>query len=489
MPAQALVGWKLATGVFLAEDRLIATQVTKTPLGVKGTETIEEPVENGDVKAAMQRLRETGRLKGAVVCGIDARRDFSITRKQAPDDADRRPSELLASRLGLGETSLVAAKETVRLPGGSFVSLTACPRDVAVQLLAGLGDGRKVDTRLVSVTHALYERALQLKPRPRRSKSEIRVLPGEEACLALLASNGSLLATRMFSMRNEEDSAAIWLVVMSLLTHAREELGLGSIDGVVLHTGEAGQPLAEACASGHGIPTQVGPRLSADPESASVALAHLGTQSRPGALDLFADLRPPPGLRQIFPVKAAAVLLAVIAGAAALLWHEAGKLEGESAKLAQLTQKYTKKAKVNPKDLVMVHDALATEFGIASSFITSRVFWSDVLREVPAVIPSTGTIIDLDGRDIVKFPVVSKKKKSESMPVAVSRQLMLSIEVPLDEADTSPPEVAMLTDALGSSPYFQKQFPRITGSNVRLLPAVRGLAARIMVMCFPQARA
>jgi hypothetical protein len=87
----------------------------------------------------------------------------------------------------------------------------------------------------------------------------------------------------------------------------------------------------------------------------------------------------------------------------------------------------------------------------------------------------------------VKFP--SGKKKSDAAAPSVSRQLMLSIEVPLDEADSSPPEVAQLTAALETSPYFQKQFPRITGSNVRLLPAIKGLAARIMVMCFPQAKA
>jgi len=66
---------------------------------------------------------------------------------------------------------------------------------------------------------------------------------------------------------------------------------------------------------------------------------------------------------------------------------------------------------------------------------------------------------------------------------------MLAIEVPLDAADTSPPEVAELTGALETSPYFHEQFPRITGSNVRLLPAVKGLAARITIMCFPTQKA
>lgn len=491
MPAQGLIGWKLATGVFLAGDRLVATQVTKTPLGVKGAETVEEPIEQGDVAAAMQRLRETGRLKGELVCGIDARREFSITRKLAPDELQRPPAELVAERLGVSDDSLAATKEMVKLPGGAYATLTACPRPLAVQLLAGLGEGRNAHARLVSVTHALYERALRLKPRPRRIRTEIRVLPGESACLAMLSCNGSLVATRMFGMSDDDDSSAIQLAVTSLAIHAREELGVTAIDNLVLHVGETGESLARDCAAACGLTAQAAPRLTSDPESASLALAHAGTVPRPGAMDLFAELRPPPGLRQIFPIKAAAVLLAVLAGAGWTLHHEAANLRDESAKLEQLTQKYAKKAKVKAKDLPKIHDALATEYGIASAFITSRVFWSDVLREVPAVMPASGSIVDLDGRDTVKFPATSKKKKSQtvSTAVAVARQFMLSIEVPLDSADSSPPEVAELTAALGASPYFQKQFPRITGSNVRLLPAIKGLAARIMVMCFPAAKA
>ena len=487
MPAQALLGWKLATGVYLADDRLVVTQVTRTPLGVKGTETVDEPVENGDVGAALARLRQQGRLKGAIVCALDARRDFSITSKLDPDDARRRPAELLAGRLGMADDALVATRETVRLPGGVYALLSACPRPVASQFLAGLGGGRAANARLASATLALHERALALKPRPRRVKSEIRVLPGESAWMALLSCHGALVAARLFGMPDEGNSSAVWLAVMSLVTHAHEELGLPAIDGVVLHTGETGAALAKDCEAGYRLPTQVAPRLSTDPESASFALACLGTLPRPGATDLFADLRPPPGLRQSFPMKAAGLLLFAIAAAGGLLLHETGQVEAENAKLGKLTQKYAQKAKVNPKELVKVHQALSAEHGIASAFITSRVFWSDVLREVPSVVPPTGAIIDLDGRDIVKFPVA--KKKSDAAAPGVSRQLLLSIEVPLDEADTSPPEVAQLTAALGTSPYFSKEFPRITGSNVRLLPAIKGLAARIMVMCFPQARA
>jgi hypothetical protein len=246
MAAQALVGWKLATGVLLADDRLITTQVTKTPLGVKAFETAEERIENGDVTAAMQRLRETGRLKGLVVCAIDARRDFSITRKLTPrqrappERAARRPPGLRGGRARRRPRERQAA-------GGVYSLLVAAPRPLALQLLPGLGTGRNADARLVSVTHALHARSLHVQPRARRSKAEIRVLPGESACLALLSCNGSLVASRMFSMADDHDASAVRLAVLSLSTHAHEELGLSAIDGVVLHLGADAESLAKEC--------------------------------------------------------------------------------------------------------------------------------------------------------------------------------------------------------------------------------------------------
>jgi hypothetical protein len=46
-----------------------------------------------------------------------------------------------------------------------------------------------------------------------------------------------------------------------------------------------------------------------------------------------------------------------------------------------------------------------------------------------------------------------------------------------------------MTSALTRSPYFQREFPRITGANVRLMPAVKGLFARVMFTVLPPAHA
>jgi hypothetical protein len=143
------------------------------------------------------------------------------------------------------------------------------------------------------------------------------------------------------------------------------------------------------------------------------------------------------------------------------------------------------------------HAKLKTEVQIAQSFVTHRLRWGDLLRELPAVLPPTMTLLDFDGRDQVQYPMSRKKKKAgaankeadtgngEAELSTKGRQLTISGEVELSSADSSPPEVEQLVASIKASPVFQKDLPRITGANVRLLPAVQGLAARITVYCMP----
>ena len=56
----------------------------------------------------------------------------------------------------------------------------------------------------------------------------------------------------------------------------------------------------------------------------------------------------------------------------------------------------------------------------------------------------------------------------------------------LDGVSASPPEVGLITDALRASPEFQREFARITGANVRLMPGMSGAMARLVFVCLPK---
>ena len=83
-------------------------------------------------------------------------------------------------------------------------------------------------------------------------------------------------------------------------------------------------------------------------------------------------------------------------------------------------------------------------------------------------------------KDYVVYP---SKKPSTSK--TAKRLVSLAGEVPLGAASSSPPEVAEMTRLLEQSSYFHANFPKVTGANVRLLPAVKGLFARVTMTLLP----
>ncbi len=489
--------WKHVTGVLLAPDRILTATVVVTPLGVRPSASAEEAIVDGDLGAALAQLRSAGHLRGRLVFGVDARRSYAITRKLSTEDAEQKPAELLASHLGLVHDALVAGIEQVKLPSGLHAALAAAPRDVASTVLEALGK-KPGNVRLYPLTWALYQFASRLTGRPRKWRTEVRVLRDAEGGVAILAHGGFPIASRLFDMLDSRDVSSVGLAVLGLLTHAREELGLRSVDGVMLHMDGTEEGLVDICEAFTGLKTVMAKSVGCDEPASALALAHAGARMKQDAVDLFVALRPPPGVLHRLPLRSAAVLGVAGIVLGWMLTDAAAGIESEALKLEKQTAGNLKRAHVQLTDLRKVHVKLKTEVQIAQSFLTNRLRWSDILRELPSVLPPTVTLVDFDGRDQVQYPSTKKKKKEGAANKAKDdgsggaaqlstkgRQLTIACEVGLSAADSSPPEVESLVASIKASPVFQAVLPRITGANVRLLPAVKGLSARITVYCMP----
>jgi hypothetical protein len=478
--------WMQATGVYLGADSVVAVTVAASPRGPRVIATHRESVDEGAVAGCLQRWLQEKKLTGRMALGVDPRGAFTITRRLGGEEQGVGPAELLASRLGFAADDLVAASQPVKLPGGPHAALVASRRRAAERLLEGLDhDGKpRHGARLLPTTWALWDYASSLKRRPRSWRSCIRVLPGGECGIAILGWRDTPIASRLFD--SEAGPHQIGLAVLSLVAHAREELGLAEVDGVMLHLGDAGAILQPDCELLYGIATQCAPVCGTDAESAARALAAAALRQRFLGVDLFRELRPPPGLAANFPVRTAAGLVVSLLALAGSLVYEAQDLERETSKLVKQAEANVKKARISLKDLPKLHDKLAVEVALAHAFISDRVYWSEVLVELPSVVPPGMQLADLDARDTIRYP--SKKKKAEKPGTGGGRSLMFAGEVALADDTSAPPEVAWMTAALAQSPYFQREFPRITGANVRLLPAVKGLFARLMFTVLPPSR-
>jgi hypothetical protein len=486
--------WKHVTGVLLGPDRVVAATLVVTPIGLRPAGTAEEPVVDGEVGLAVQQLRSAGHLRGRIVFGVDARRSYAITRKPTDEEQGRNPAELLADHLGLEIDALVTISESVKLPSGMHTALAAAPRAVAADVLQALGP-KPGNVRLYPLIWALYQRAVRSGGHQRKWRTEVRILRDPDGGVAILSHGGFPVASRLIDMLDDRDVGSVSLAVLGLLTHAHEELGLRAVDGVILHMDDPDKDLAQTFEDVTGLKTVIAPAVSCDPASCALALAQAGARLKADAVDFFAVLRPPPGVMRRLPLKSAAVL-GIAAGVLAWMLTDATATEDkESIKLEKQITANLKRAHVQPTDLKKVHEKLKNEVLIAETFINNRVRWSEILRELPGVMPPTMSLVDFDGRDKIHYPAGKKKKKKKGssgggeeeggVESTKGRQLTISGEVELKNKDSSPPEVQELSRAVAASPVFQAVLPRITGANVHLLPAVKGVFARVSLYCMP----
>jgi hypothetical protein len=474
---------KTSTGVWLGEDRVVVTSLAKTPFGMRQTSTTEVPILDGDLAGTLAGLVERGQLKGKVVCGFDVRRSVTMTRRVGPDEEGDSPAELLAARLGYIEGGLAAGMRSVKLPSGPHALLVACPRRLASHVMVGLEGLRISQVRLAPLTPALSLLAQRHKKSSRKSRAEVRVLLGDNMGMAILAYAGRPVASRLFDAEPSDLSHAVEIAVLSLVTYAREELGIGQVDGLILHVDEEQYPaLAETVGVECDLTAHYAPPLAVDGHSASYALAVAGISDKSNAVDLLQGLHPPAGFRKNFPARSVALLLLVLAGAWWSSHRKISRLDVEAARYVKKTESLAKTADVRMSDLKKLHERLALEVSHAEAFLADRVFWSDLLRELPVVLPETAELLDFDGRDKINFP---RKKKAAA--TTKGRQLSMTTVVGMDEETVSPPEVAQITDALRASEVYRNSFPRITGANLRITPGKKGVFANIRLLLLPQA--
>jgi hypothetical protein len=477
------LGLPCATGLYLAPKELVLAQVRFGPRGRRLGLTARAPLDASSLGATLAQWKSEGKLRGRILCGVDPRRLYAVTRGVQGHESKSAPAEKLAAALGLGEEALLAEGAPVRLPGGAHIALVGCRREQVGTLHTELLALKLSAARLLPVHWALALEARRAGPRPRRWRADIRVLPGGSLSLALLSWQGFPIAFRPLDLQGTDPSHAIELAVLSLRTHAREELGLQGVDGVILHLGDEGAELAAEAEKCHGLPQKLGARFELSEERCAEALARLALGRAHMDADMFAAMQPAAGWRENLPVRTAAALLLALGASAWMLSSEASKLEHETAGLLTQAEGNCKKARSNLKDLKKLHEKLSAEVGIAHAFLSERVWVSEAMQHVPEVVPVTMQLADLDLKDYVPWP---SKKTSTSK---VSKRLVSLVgEVPLAADSSSPPEVAEMTELLEQSGYFHAHFPKVTGANVRLMPSVKGLSARISMTLLPAAK-
>jgi hypothetical protein len=482
--------WKRATGLLHTDDTLVISRIDVSAVGKKRTES--EVVELSDFEsepepliAALKHLREAGKLPGPIICGIDPRGIYSVTRQSTDDEKDVSAAEIVSAQIGALEGGLAAAMINAKLPSGTFRSITAVSKWRAKQLLAGLEGVKSRLLQLPPMSHIILRAAMAAGKKPRRWNSVIRVIPGKNYGVALLTVGDSLVAWRMFAPgRNGKLSKGrAEQTLLGLLSHASKDLLLDRVDGCLLHVGEdavAYEQMAEGLSSNLDLDVRRSGACHVDNESIAESLATWGLAATVHELDLFQDLQPKSGLAENFPRKAAGSLSVAIMLFGLLLWNEATTIEDEVAAIERVANQDAKRAKIKLDKVKKEHEVLGNEFMVANNFVSKRVFWEDLLRELPLLLPPAMRVVRIEAFDGVQLT-------NKTTAATKKTKFQLTTEMLVDDPNGgTPPEVQAFTLGLRESEQFGKTFPRISSANVRIQELKGGIGqVKLQVTCKP----
>ncbi len=474
---------KTATGLYLGQGVVVRSVVARTPLGVKELECERIPLDGRPLAEVIGALQADKKISGQIACGVDSRRFYLITRPPPPLDDEEDLEETLAGGLARMPGGLVSATTPVRLPGQPMVTMAAASADLARDALEGLGGIKEKRLLLTGVPLALHRLARLAKKSSRKQPVEVRVFLAGDEGMAVLAWHGTPIALHVFDCPHDRRVRALEFATRNLQARAADTLGLKGVDVVYLHVGEEAGELASTTQAASGVKTVAAPELAADPESVANSLATLALQPRPkGFHNLFDKVFEPAGFVKNFPVVAALMLFAMVGGSAFMFGHVRSTLEAEAKALRKKAKANYESVGIRKDDLKKQHDALKEEYRLANYFIADRAFWGDMLKDLPDLVPDTMTVEDVDGRDTVRFP---RKKQSGAAITGKLRQLSLAAIAPVEPGVPSPPELDQLTTAILGCENITELFPRISTSNVRLMPGVAQPMARILITTSP----
>ncbi|RMH04947.1 MAG: hypothetical protein D6702_01795 [Planctomycetota bacterium] len=460
------------TGVLLRRDGLAVLR--------PGQALAEVPLDGDKVGEVISRLLQEGRLEGPLALGIDPDLDFFVCRRGQASQAEQdQYIEYLAKQVagGLHVASCRA--------GRGFHVILAWPKSLVEEVRSALQALPASARPLIPTSHALLQYAVRRSPTPRRWNCHIRVLAGPRQGMALLVQRDALLARRVFNLHDPPSCAQVTAGLMGLLAHARDELGLKKIDGVLYHIGPEQEEHAAACAEPTGLAFRVAEELPYGPELLARALAAAAWKgpARP-PLEVFRSTgQEETGLprlpwRSALPAAAAAVASALwLAGA----WQEA---RAEQTRLQQKQEELLARCGIEEMEIGDLLDALRLEVGIAHAFLARGARWHPLIAEVARILPDTARQDSLIGR----YPLLlGAEDDGEEGPTYSDgeRFFHLSCRVPAGN-DSVPPEVDAITRSLQQSELIQAAFPRVRGAGVQLIEEDAESYAVISIDCEPR---
>lgn len=482
------------TGVLLCRDRVAILTGGKGSDAVKALHGAGPVFAEGELEGLLKSAIEDGRMGEQVVVGVDPLLEFFSTQRTIAIAGDHAPDSLIDELRNKYGGRLIAETVRTALSPKTHQTAIAVPKGELKESSAAFAefDGGKV--RFISTSHALYSLAADQDPMPKKWSSEIRVFLGQREGLVMFAVEGTLVARQIFEHTGQTHGPII-AAVNGMVAAVQEGLGLGQPDGILFHVGQDHADIAKVCSEVTSIDAGVRTHIPYEQSTLCLALAFDGFRRRRQGVDFFTHVDNTSIAEVVdgkakLPVRQMLGLSAVILGMGGYLWQAGSALAAEADHLYADAQAALDLYDGDSFAMEEGLDSLYKTVSVAEGFLMERVYWSDIIKELPRILPSTMSVVRLDGRYEFKVPEEPQEGEEEEVAAPMvfdesSRYFELNLKVPMASETSKVPEVAELIKALGENDLFNRYFRRTPNPDMSKLEMDGGWQANIVIRLTP----
>jgi hypothetical protein len=484
--------WGRSVGAYLSGDRITVTEVGITLTGRTILKQYKTTVGEDGSGAALKKVLEENlshrQRRSVPVCiGLGSEQTFFMT-CVSNLEAQQTPSlknlmDASGIKSGLESDEVVADYfriSKLKLMGNQFWTLAACRRELAQQLYSSIQDAGFRYFRLQPGPLSLLATTKQLPRHVKSWKVILYVFLHAAGGLAVLVISGKTVLWREFAYSTDQRLQIVNSAIRTVLAYTASALSNPPVDGIILQ-GDKAAELAEDIAGDRNIQVEVieGDGFNDAKCSYGLALSAKGNDEQKN-LDLFRTLRDEPSILAMFPWKRAISVVFAIVCMGFVMWQKAAGLTGEYNNFRKQNASHEWSEGKRTGEIKNERKQLLVEVQAVSKFLSSRIIWSDYLRDLPTRLPMNACLSNIWAVNELKE--MNKKKQGRR----IKQSLTMRGVTKFDAGVVAPQEIEAFLESLRNVELLKRDFPKVQLAEIKWRREGESEIAMFTVVALPK---
>jgi Tfp pilus assembly protein PilN len=464
--------WGRAIGAYFNGDRVNITDTGNTIKGptVLNQQSFEVADKDsiGALTSVLQEYVKNHGGKNVPICfGLKPEQAFFITSGADYGQDDKLRDKLLDSAgfRGAEERKEVVTDyfkiNKVKSPAGQLWSIGICRKQVAQELYTAIEKAGFKHFTLKPTPWAMSAFSTKLPKKAKGWKVFIQVFLSKTGGLAVLVVEKHPMCWKRFAFSQSKPIDKIESAIRGILIQSTIALARPVIDGIVLEGTDA-ENLSQMLYDRFAIETATASSDEYTDLHCSESLAISAKSKEETQFDLFQELRPKPSIKQIFPWKIAAVIMLLAGGMGFLMWQKVSELASNYKNIKKQNSAYAWAVSQNTGEIAKIRKELLAETEAVGKFLSTRIVWSDYLRDLPTRLPSNVSFSDV----LAVCEYLEAKKKDDGARKR-ERSLMLRGATLFENGRASPEEIEAFMDSLRKVELLKRDFPKVELTEIK----------------------